>query len=96
MYVFYIRHSNNVTLNNATVSIYEGLIYTVRWQLKTITALVPGECVNTLKSYCKVRYLVEWLRHSAFILKFYIAFDIILICLTCDCFINKLKLRDPF
>ena len=24
------------------------------------------------------------------------AFDIILICLTGDCFINKLKLRDPF
>ena len=27
---------------------------------------------------------------------FFIAFDIILICLTGDCFINKLKLRDPF
>ena len=27
---------------------------------------------------------------------FYIAFDIILICLTGDCFIYKLKLRDPF
>ena len=33
--------------------------------------------------------------YSAFILEFYIAFDIILICLTGDCFINKLKLRDP-
>ena len=41
-------------------------------------------------------YLGECLRHSAFILEFYIAFDAILICLTCDCFINKLKLRDPF
>ena len=41
-------------------------------------------------------YLVESLRYSAFILEFYIAFDIILICLTGDCFINKLKLRDPF
>ena len=51
---------------------------------------------NALKSYCKVRYLVEYLRHSAFILEFYIAFDVILICLNGDCFINKLKLGDPF
>ena len=36
------------------------------------------------------------LGYSAFILELYIAFDIILICLTGDCFINKLKLRDPF
>ena len=43
-----------------------------------------------------MRYLVEFLGYSAFILEFYIAFDIILICLTGDCFINKLKLRDPF
>ena len=43
-----------------------------------------------------VRYLVKCLGHSAFILEFYIAFDFILICLTGDCFINKLKLRDPF
>ena len=43
-----------------------------------------------------MRYLVECLGYSAFILEFYIAFDIILICLTGDCFINKLKLRDPF
>ena len=42
-----------------------------------------------------MRYLVECLGYSAFILVFYIAFDIILICLTGDCFINKLKLRDP-
>ena len=42
-----------------------------------------------------MRYLVECLGYSAFILEFYIAFDIILICLTGDCFINKLKLRDP-
>ena len=52
--------------------------------------------VNILKSYCRVRYLVECLGNSAFILEFYIAFDIILMCLTGDCFINKLKLRDPF
>ena len=83
-------------LNNATVSLDGGQIYTVRWQLKNITNLVPGEYVNITKSYCKVRYLVEWLRHSAVILEFYIAFDIILICLTGDCFIKKLKLRDPF
>ena len=51
--------------------------------------------MNVLKSYCKVRYLVECLGYSAFILKFYIAFDIILKCLTGDCFMNKLKLRDP-
>ena len=57
---------------------------------------VPGECVNILKSYCKVRYLVECLGHSAFILELYIAFDIILICLTGDCFINMLKLRVAF
>ena len=48
-----------------------------------------------------MRYLVECLGHSAFILEFYIAFDITLIqkkniCLTGDSFINKLKLRDPF
>ena len=83
-------------LNIATVCIYGGQIYTVRWQLKIITTPVPGECVNILKSYCKVCYLVECLRHSVFILEFYIAFDTILICLTSDCFINKLKLRDPF
>ena len=40
-------------------------------------------------------YLVECLGHSAFILQFCIAFDIILICLTGDCYISKLKLRDP-
>ena len=51
--------------------------------------------VDILKSDCKVRYLVERLGYSAFILGFYIAFDIILIYLTGDCFINKLKLRDP-
>ena len=43
-----------------------------------------------------MRYLVECLGYSAFILDFYIAIDIILICLTDDCFISKLKLRDPF
>ena len=42
-----------------------------------------------------MRYLVECLGHSAFILEFCIAFDIILICLTGDCFISKLKLRTP-
>ena len=42
-----------------------------------------------------VRYLVECLGYNAFILEFYTAFDIILICLTGDCFINKLKLSDP-
>ena len=41
-------------------------------------------------------YLVKSLGHSAFIYEFYITFDIILICLTSDCFITKLKLRDPF
>ena len=43
-----------------------------------------------------MRYFVECVGHSAFKLEFYIAFDIIMICLTGDCFINKLKLRDPF
>ena len=56
--------------------------------------------VNILKSYCKMRYLVECLwggggGYSAFILEFYIAFDIILICLTGDCFINKLSSETP-
>ena len=41
-------------------------------------------------------YLVECLGYSAFILEFHIVFDIILICLTGNCFINKLKLIDPF
>ena len=85
-----------MTLKSATVSIYVGQIYTARWQLKNITTLIPGDCVNILKSYYKVRYLVECLGHSASILEFYIAFDIILMCLTGDCFINKLTLRDPF
>ena len=43
-----------------------------------------------------MRYLVECLEYSTFIMEFYIAFDIILICLFVDCFINKLKLIDPF
>ena len=43
-----------------------------------------------------MRYLVECFGHSVFILEFYIAFDIIRICLTGDGFINKLKLKDPF
>ena len=42
-----------------------------------------------------MRYHVECLGYSAFILEFYIAIDIILICLTGDCSITKLKLRDP-
>ena len=42
-----------------------------------------------------MHYLVECLRYSAFVLELYIAFDIILICRTGDCFINKLKLKDP-
>ena len=41
-------------------------------------------------------YPVECLGHIAFILEFYIAFDIILICLIGDCFINRLKLKDLF
>ena len=43
-----------------------------------------------------MRYLVECLEHSAVIVEFFNAFDIILICLNGECFINKLKLRDPF
>ena len=43
-----------------------------------------------------MRYLVECLEYSIFIMEFYIAFDIILICLIVDWFINKLKLIDPF
>ena len=42
-----------------------------------------------------MRYLVECLVDRAFMLEFYIAFDIILICLSGDCFIHKLKLRVP-
>ena len=46
--------------------------------------------MNIFKSYCKVRASsFECLGYSAYILEFYIAFDIILICLTGDCFINK-------
>ena len=52
--------------------------------------------MDILKNYCKVSYIVEFLGYSAFILEFYIASDIILIDLTGDFFINKLKLRDPF
>ena len=67
-----------------------------KMETKNITTLVPGVCVNILKSYCMVRYLVECFGHCAFILEFYIDFAIILICLTGDCFMNKLKFRDPF
>ena len=88
MSVFYNGHPTNVTLNNVAFSIYGGQIYTVRWQHKNITTLVPCEYENILKSYCKVRYLVECLGHSAFIMKFYIAFDNVLICLAGDCFIS--------
>ena len=52
MSVFNIWHATNVMLNNAAVSIY-GQIYIVMCQLKNIITLVPGECVNILKSYCK-------------------------------------------
>ena len=41
-----------------------------------------------------MRYLVECLGQSAFILEFYMLLIVSLICLTGDCFINKLKLRD--
>ena len=43
-----------------------------------------------------MRYLVECLGYSTFILEFYIAIDIILICLSGDCSITKLKFRDPY
>ena len=43
-----------------------------------------------------MHYLVECLEYSTFIMAFYIVFYIILICLIVDCFINKLKLIDPF
>ena len=43
-----------------------------------------------------MRYLVEYLGYSAFRLEFDIAIDIILICLTCDCSITNLKLRDLY
>ena len=43
-----------------------------------------------------MRYLVECLGHRAFILVIHIAYNIILICLTGDCSIYKLKLGDPF
>ena len=60
-----------------------------------VATLVAGEFVNILKSYCKVPYLFEYLGHSAFILEFNIAFGIILMFHTGDCFIDKLKLRYP-
>ena len=41
-----------------------------------------------------MRYHVECLGYSAFILEFYIALYIVLICLTGDCFMNKLNLRE--
>ena len=37
-----------------------------------------------------MRYLVECLGYSALGLEFYVAFDVILTCITGDCFINKL------
>ena len=93
MFVFYILHPTNVTMQQS-VSMGSDLHCKVGTQ--KFTTLVLGECVNILKSYCKVRYLVECLGHNAFMLDFYIAFDIILVCVTGDCFINKLKLIDPF
>ena len=82
-------------LNNASQYLWGSDLH-CKVATQIIPTLVPGECVDILKSHCKVRYLVECLGHSSFILVFYIAFDIILICLTGDCFINKFKLRDPF
>ena len=41
-----------------------------------------------------MRYHVECLGCSAFILEVYVALYIVLICLTGDCFINKLNLRE--
>ena len=41
-----------------------------------------------------MRYHVECLGYSAFILEVYVALYIVLICLTGDCFINKLNLRE--
>ena len=43
-----------------------------------------------------MRYLVKCLGHGVFILVFYFSNNIILICLTSDCFIDKLKLGDTF
>ena len=64
--------------------------------IKSFIKLQYESRVNILKRYCKVRYLVECLGYSAFILEFYMAIDIILISLTGDCSITKLKLRDPY
>ena len=41
-----------------------------------------------------MRYHVECLGYSAFILEVYVALYIVLICLIGDCFINKLNLRE--
>ena len=60
--------------------------------IKSVIKLQYESQVNIFK----VRYLVECLGYSAFILEIYIAIDIILMCLTGDYFINKLKLSDPF
>ena len=64
--------------------------------IKSIIKRQYESWLNILKRYCKMCYLVECLGYSAFIFEFYIAFDIILICVTGKCFINELKLRDPF
>ena len=77
-------------LNNATVSTMGSDLH-CKVATKNITTLVPGESVNVLKRYCKVCNLIECLGHSAFILEFYIAFDIIMICLTGDCSLTSLS-----
>ena len=41
-----------------------------------------------------MRYHVECLGYSTFILEVYVALYIVLICLIGDCFINKLNLRE--
>ena len=76
MSVFYIWHPTNVMLNNAIVSIYGGQIFTVKWQLKNITTLVPGECVNILKSARCVILLNAWgILHSYWSFKLLLIFS---------------------
>ena len=101
MSVFYIWHPTNMTLNSATVRIYRGQIYTVRWQLKNITTLVPGECVNILKSYYTVWTILSnawgivhsyWSFISLLILSWYAL--LVVVSLTSSSWETPLKLRD--
>ena len=96
MSVLYIWHSSNVTLYNDPDSFYGAHIWTVEWPIKYISTLIPDERTNALQKYSMVSYILDASGQGSIIMEFYIVCEIILICLSVDCSIYKLKMRDTF